>query len=620
MPVPPTLTSGGLFAGVDGLGMAVDAVFGSEPLWFSEIDPEPSKVLAHRYPDVPNLGDITKIDFATVPRVDVLHGGFPCQDVSAAGARRGLRNGTRSGLWTVFARAIDEIRPRWVLIENVRGLLTADGEEPHDALLRAEAEVARLERLAATAEAFLNHNPAMRREGRTPHVARWRGVTVRVSRALKRAVRLRDRERRLVRRAIDTVLRDLADLGFDAEWFGLRAADVGAPHGRFRVFILAWPSAYTRDPADDGQRSRPGSTHGGGVVDADADGDGLGSIRLLARSLGDHADGRDGSGEATPEAEGGPADDRGHPVLTLLPTPAVVMNDGEGVETWLARRERVKAKGYNGNGMGMPLPIAVQLLPTPLTSDNRSGSPADERRHETQLRAIESLLPTPSVSNSHGNDRNSRGDLLLPGVAQLLPTPSAALGDGGQKSRSGERKGEPLLGGIAEMASAKLLPTPLTSDWNTPGGHGEGGDNLRTTVARLLPTPDAYSAERGGSQHPDKRRGGGHAVSLQDVAEHVTDWGPYQGAIDRWAHLLGRPAPTPTRPDGRDGNARLNPELTEWMMGWPAGHVTDPSIGISRSAQLKACGNGVVPQQAVIAILTMLARPGVPALITKEAA
>lgn len=70
---------------------------------------------------------------------------------------------------------------------------------------------------------------------------------------------------------------------------------------------------------------------------------------------------------------------------------------------------------------------------------------------------------------------------------------------------------------------------------------------------------------------------------------------------------MGRPAPNPTEPTGRNGGQRLSPSLTEWMMGLPDGWVTDPAIGISRNEQLKACGNGVVPQQAVAALRDMLA-------------
>lgn len=88
---------GSLFSGAGGLDMAVESVFAGRTVWHSEIDNAASKVLAHRWPDVPNLGSITEIDWATVNPVDVLCGGFPCQDVSAAGKRAGIKDGTRSG-------------------------------------------------------------------------------------------------------------------------------------------------------------------------------------------------------------------------------------------------------------------------------------------------------------------------------------------------------------------------------------------------------------------------------------------------------------------------------------------------------------------------------------------
>jgi site-specific DNA-cytosine methylase len=126
------LTYGSLFTGAGGLEMGVQAVIPGRTLWHSEIDPGACKVLAHRWPDAPNLGDITTIDWAAVPRVDVLTGRFPCQDVSTAGARAGLKEGTRSGLFHEMMRAIDALRPSLVVIENVRGLLTAQGEpDPH---------------------------------------------------------------------------------------------------------------------------------------------------------------------------------------------------------------------------------------------------------------------------------------------------------------------------------------------------------------------------------------------------------------------------------------------------------------------------------------------------------
>jgi DNA (cytosine-5)-methyltransferase 1 len=90
------------------------------------------------------------------------------------------------------------------------------------------------------------------------------------------------------------------------------------------------------------------------------------------------------------------------------------------------------------------------------------------------------------------------------------------------------------------------------------------------------------------------------------VARHdlITDWGKFEPAIRRWESILGRPAPAPTKPDGKDGAHRLSSEFTEWMMGVPAGWIT--GVGLSRNDELKACGNGVVPQQAELALRMLL--------------
>jgi DNA (cytosine-5)-methyltransferase 1 len=130
------------------------------------------------------------------------------------------------------------------------------------------------------------------------------------------------------------------------------------------------------------------------------------------------------------------------------------------------------------------------------------------------------------------------------------------------------------------------------------------------TEHALLPTPTVGNATGGNAQRGGDR---GNEKLLPGLArEHATDWGPYTDAIRRWEQVIGRPAPAPVRFDGKGGKPRLNPELTEWMMGWPAGWVTDPRIGLSRAEQLKACGNGVVTLQAVAALNDLLARPGVP--------
>lgn len=183
-----TLTAGELCAGYGGLALAVEEVFGARPAWFSECDPAPSRILAHHWPDVPNLGDMTLIDWAAVEPVDVVGGGTPCQDLSGSGARKGMTEGTRSNLWVQMREAIATIRPRYVVWENVRGAYSANADSGLESCPGCVGE-------ARYGEHFL--------------------------------------------RALGRVLGDLSSLGYDCQWRGLRAADVGAPHGRFRVFILA---------------------------------------------------------------------------------------------------------------------------------------------------------------------------------------------------------------------------------------------------------------------------------------------------------------------------------------------------------------------------------------------
>ena len=462
------LLSGELFAGVGGLGMAVDEVFGSDPGWFCEFDAAPSKVLAHRYPDVPNIGDVRTADWANLEPVQILAGGFPCQDVSLAGARRGMKEGTRSGLWSEFAQAIDTIRPEWVIIENVRGLLSADAAgdvEPCPWCLGDDGEQHAL-------------------------------------------------------RALGAVLGDLAELGFDAEWTGLRAADIGAPHGRFRVFILAWPSAYSRG----GQPERRG----------------------------------------------------GHRELAGSP------RTGEVV--WGQRQRDGDAAGDSGAAS------ALTLLPTPVASSGAHGGPGRTYGDGTPtLDGISRLLPTPTAKDSAASGGSTASDVTL--------TDAVVRTDLGR--RANQRHG--------------LLPTPRTTDMNGPGVHGEGGMDLRT-AATLLPTP---RATRGGSNTEIAYGLGGSRTDEARTQGQVvpgTDWGTYAAAVERWARVIGREAPSPVRHDGKGGKARLNPELPEWMMGWPAGWITDPAIGLTRAEQLKCAGNGVVSQQAAHALREMFTRPGVPAI------
>ncbi len=183
------LRVGSLFSGYGGLDLAVLNVLDAEMAWHCEWEDAPSAILAKHFPDVPNYRDVSKVDFTQVEKVDILTGGFPCQDLSLAGKRAGLKEGTRSGLWHEFARAIEELQPKLVVIENVRGLLSAKADNGME---------------------YSQED-------------------------------LDDWGARPVFTAIQAVLGSLADIGYDAKWCGLRAADAGAPHNRFRVFIIAYP-------------------------------------------------------------------------------------------------------------------------------------------------------------------------------------------------------------------------------------------------------------------------------------------------------------------------------------------------------------------------------------------
>ena len=111
-----------------------------EPVAFSEIDPFPSAVLAYHYPEVPNLGDITKVDWRPYRgKCDLIVGGSPCQSFSIAGKREGL-NG-ESGLMWEYVRAIREVRPEWILWENVPGALSSGGGDDFLCLLSALDEL-----------------------------------------------------------------------------------------------------------------------------------------------------------------------------------------------------------------------------------------------------------------------------------------------------------------------------------------------------------------------------------------------------------------------------------------------------------------------------------------------
>ena len=180
------------FRAIDGgLDLAVQSVFPqAQTAWHCEFDKAPSTILNHHYPDIPNLHDVTQVDWGQVEPVDIITGGSPCQDLSTAGKRAGMTEGTRSNLWVNMREAIAAIKPRLVVWENVQGALSAEAYSSSD---------------MESGKGFLG--------GGGGHL-----------------------------RALGRVLGDLAEIGYDARWATLRASEVGAPHHRARVFLIAYPA------------------------------------------------------------------------------------------------------------------------------------------------------------------------------------------------------------------------------------------------------------------------------------------------------------------------------------------------------------------------------------------
>ena len=203
-------TIGSLFTGYGGLDMGVAMAVDPDArvAWTSDVEPGPCKLAQVRWPDTPNLGDITTIDWADVEPVDIICGGSPCQDLSLAGKRAGMDAGTRSGLWESMAAAVETIRPRLVVWENVLGALSARAYSP------VESEPWMLG--AGT------NGPAVRAAGR--------------------------------------VVGDLASLGYDCRWAVVRASDAGAPHQRARFFLIGYPDGQ---PWDVRRPARPRKAQGG---------------------------------------------------------------------------------------------------------------------------------------------------------------------------------------------------------------------------------------------------------------------------------------------------------------------------------------------------------------------
>lgn len=130
---------GSLCSGIEAASVAWHPL-GWQAQFFSEIEPFPCAVLAHHYPDVPNLGDMTKFKKWNHYDIDVLVGGTPCQSFSVAGLRKGLAD-PRGNLMLTYLAIADKYRPRWLVWENVPGVLSSNGGKDFGTFLGGMAEL-----------------------------------------------------------------------------------------------------------------------------------------------------------------------------------------------------------------------------------------------------------------------------------------------------------------------------------------------------------------------------------------------------------------------------------------------------------------------------------------------
>jgi DNA (cytosine-5)-methyltransferase 1 len=190
-------------------------------------------------------------------------------------------------------------------------------------------------------------------------------------------------------------------------------------------------------------------------------------------------------------------------------------------------------------------------------------------------------------------------DLVAPNQLPKLPTPTVSDQYTANLASTQQKPGSMHSVTLAQVFhKPELFPTPTTQDGKNNGGPSQFNRNTKplNTEVLLIGTPRTSSAN---GSTPKQVAAGAPKARIEDQVL-LTNWGKFEPAIRRWEAILDRPAPEPTKPDGKEGNHRLSSKFTEWMMGLPDGWITD--IGLKRNDELKACGNGVVPQQAELAL------------------
>lgn len=535
-----SLTIGSLCSGYGGLDAGVQKlVLDADVAWHSDIDPGASKILAHHWPDVPNLGDMTTVDWSQVEPVDIITAGYPCQPFSHAGKRKGV-NDVRH-LWPYVADAISLLRPTMVVFENVRGHLSLGFGE---------------------------------------------------------------------------VVEDLNQLAYDVRWTLLRASDVGAPHQRSRVFILG-EDRFGRQVCGRNYRwgglHPTGATTPGNVLSDGRSHDVLqgcpapkGNAAHLRRELDHPEAGRSVEDEgcllvmALDEQQGGQVHPTDSAVLDYQARARklgdLVPGEGQFDAAWAgAGRALVGGDAEDRRSCVRPYGCIEQDRPG-AQGGSRSGTVRDPRRYGVGVSADVPGTVIGRVQWTLAGGGNGSERYGLP-IAELCWRGTCAATDAAHLGH--ERAGQ-SWDGWAGPADSGSVATDTTGDGWDEGWPEPAGQLRRLDVA-----------ECGGAATPDTDRDalrdepvGESWSGCAAFAEHDVQWGQYEPAIRRWESVLGRCAPAPAEP-GRTGNPRLSPRFVEWMQGLPAGHVTDVP-GLSRNEQLKALGNGVVPQQCAAALRMLL--------------
>jgi len=192
-----------------------------------------------------------------------------------------------------------------------------------------------------------------------------------------------------------------------------------------------------------------------------------------------------------------------------------------------------------------------------------------------------------STSPGYGDSLNDVANRFAYGHApkDLLRSPKASEGQGGALGEA-----EALKRGNTVGVRDQIMDLVASQ-----------GLKVSRVANNLMGTPRATAAESSSVQVAS----GAPKGRIEDQVK-LTDWGKFEPAIRRWEQTLGLEAPAPTKPDGKENAHRLSSEFTEWMMGLEPGWITD--CGLTRNEELKAAGNGVVPQQAELALRILLAQ------------